>query len=213
MEKDSTFTFHGNPLFHVASYDGIFVVPKSWLFFARNQPYEITCRDFKSGESITVVVHLDGKLSPYCKSNALDRLIHLLYSATITLCVLFTFPPPFSFLLLSLSPLLFFYTLEILPPIISGDLIVDESSTLILDCNIFNSYPIPSVAWFGPQGGSPLVRKRMLIIPNITRSMAGQYRCSASYNGNIKNSYVNVTVQCKCREQDGGREGTRKQQK
>ena len=76
-----------------------------------------------------------------------------------------------------------------------------------MDCNVFNSYPIPSVAWFGPQGGDPLIRERQLIIPNITRFKAGQYRCTVFDQRNKKSSYVTVTVQCKCRGQERRREG------
>ena len=76
---------------------------------------------------------------------------------------------------------------------------------------------MPFVAWYGPQGGDPLSRERVLIIQNVTRSMAGQYRCTAFYNdstsgfytNNTKNSYVTVTVQCKCRGQEEGREGVK----
>ena len=123
------------------------------------------------------------------------------------------FPPLFPPSLFSLSSLLFSYPLELLPPIISGNSTVNESDSLLLDCDIFNSYPLPSLAWVGPQGENPLVRERQLSFPSITRSMTGQYRCRASYDGNTEISVVNVTVQCKWREWDGqggerqGREG------
>ena len=110
---------------------------------------------------------------------------------------------PFS-LSLFYSPL-FSYPLELLPPIISGESTVNESGSLLLDCNVFNSYPIPSVAWFGPQGGGPLTTKRELIIPNITRSMAGQYHCAAFHEDGTENSYVTVIVQCELRGLEGGR--------
>ena len=39
--------------------------------------------------------------------------------------------------------------------------------------------------------------------------MAGQYHCAAFDEDGTENSYVNVTVQCKCRGQKGGREGVK----
>ena len=105
---------------------------------------------------------------------------------------------PFS-LLFFLLPIPFFFPFlpELLPPIISGESIVNKSGKLILDCNVFNSYPIASIGWFGPSGGDPLSRERVLIIPKLMRFNAGQYRCTVFGQRDRKNSYVNVTVQCK----------------
>ena len=59
------------------------------------------------------------------------------------------------------------------------------------------------MAWFDPQGGKNLISKRELIIPNITRSMSGQYRCEAFDEDGTETSYINVTVQCKYKGQEG----------
>ena len=71
------------------------------------------------------------------------------------------------------------------------------------------------MAWFGPRGEGPggegslviYTRERELIIPKIMRSMAGQYRCTVFDHEFKKSSYVTVTVQCKCKGQERGKEG------
>ena len=102
----------------------------------------------------------------------------------------------YSWITLSLSLSLSLSVLR--PPVITGSTTVNEGGNLILDCDISNSQPSPTVAWFGPQG-EMLTSQRELEIGNIMRSQAGQYQCvvTETESGDTQNSTVDVTVQCK----------------
>ena len=80
---------------------------------------------------------------------------------------------------------------------ISGNTVVNEGGTLILDCDVTNSVPLPNVQWFNPAGQIVAVDTE-LIIENIQRSQSGTYTCVALQSGIDMTSTVDVTVQCKC---------------
>ena len=82
-------------------------------------------------------------------------------------------------------------------PTISGDTAVMEGDTLSLDCDASNSQPLPSVAWFNPEG-TMVTDNRDLEVTNISRTQSGMYKCVATdADDSTKNSIANVTVQCK----------------
>ena len=79
------------------------------------------------------------------------------------------------------------------PPIITGETTLDEGDTLVLDCDIRTSSPLPSAEWFGPQGDM-ISNDRNLKITNIQRS--AMYTCVATQFGVTLKITVNVTVLC-----------------
>ena len=81
-------------------------------------------------------------------------------------------------------------------PVITGVTVINEGSTLDLDCDTSNSRPIPSVEWFNPDGDL-ISNSRQLRIMDIQQSAAGMYTCVATQSRATMSSSVNVTVQCK----------------
>ena len=208
MVTDATFQIN---LISLSSVGGILVVADSTVTFERaGAPHTVLCADVTGRPTgYRTTVFLGGKLSPCKKSNCSHSSRSPLHSPIL----LSLSPPPPPTLSLSfytpssLIPIisphnLFFlpyYPPELHPPIISGDSTVNESGSLFLDCNPLTSFPTPTVAWYGPQGGGPLTEARELRFPSVQRSMSGRYHCTASNNGNSETSFVNVIVQCKWR--------------
>ena len=81
-------------------------------------------------------------------------------------------------------------------PVITGETVINEGSTLDLDCDTSNSRPIPSVEWFNPDGDL-ISNSRELRIMDIQQSAAGMYTCVATQSRATMSSSVNIAVQCK----------------
>ena len=85
-----------------------------------------------------------------------------------------------------------------LPPIITGDTIVNESDTLSLSCDSSNSHQLPPVQWVDEDDGI-VSNSALLEFTDIMRSQAGNYTCRTSPPNpdNSTSSSVTVVVQCK----------------
>ena len=85
-------------------------------------------------------------------------------------------------------------------PLITGETTVNEGDTLHLMCDPTNSRPLPTVQWFSPDG-----ELLSFVIPlemsNITRSLAGNYTCTATQHivntATMMSSSVEVIVHCR----------------
>ena len=90
-----------------------------------------------------------------------------------------------------------FLRLAFAPPLITGETVINEGATLNLICNASNSYPLPRVQWFNPDG-EMVGDGGFLNIVNIHRNMGGVYTCVASQNSATTSSTISVTVNVPC---------------
>ena len=75
---------------------------------------------------------------------------------------------------------------------------VQEGGNVTVCCNVTAGSPDPTVIWTKVQGGgyNP-TEEKLLIITNITRAQAGEYRCTANNTCGKKYTEASIDVQCK----------------
>jgi len=77
------------------------------------------------------------------------------------------------------------------------DVNITEGRNLTLLCNVSGINPPPMVSWIKVGGDIIITTERELVIPNINRSQAGQYKCEASNVCGNASEMAKVEVQCK----------------
>ena len=73
--------------------------------------------------------------------------------------------------------------------------IVNEGGNVTLTCQA-SGMPHPAVSWIKPDGQRSV--EDVLVLTNINRSEAGEYRCEASNQCGNALETATVDVQCKC---------------
>ena len=90
-----------------------------------------------------------------------------------------------------------YFVYDLVPSSIQAidDKTVTEGGSVTLSCYA-SGIPAPMVYWV--KAGGQRVNGSVLMLPNITRNEAGEYRCEASNECGNATETANVDVQCKC---------------
>ena len=75
------------------------------------------------------------------------------------------------------------------------DEMIIEGGNVILTCNA-SGFPTPNVSWVKTSNGQR-TNGTELVLTNISRDQAGEYRCEASNLCNTATELATVDVQCK----------------